>query len=765
MPTHNNSDNATMPIVEFLDKHKIAYTPVQLRMPEKKPVRFPRVGSSGIAQPCNKKSSDKWMFNGDHLLLQKEHPESEFLWVDTYEITQIDIDGDTTFKLDAPYHPSIGRGTPHYFVSKTNLTKGTRKPETLSDGCQLDILRGQASFVRRDALVYNADKPISNHDATLADDINPSSLPDKDVIQKQFILNNEKWIKDTGLWKSYGSLYKSLMNDFEEFDRLSRGEHTKSRQIPEKYDAVKNRALWDSFPTLGTGSAYKKLKALVSKSPKMKKEFVALETDDHETTAHELAVKVCDYYDNQIYAYHDVIYIKQKTGIYIELPLDKSYAHSVIRRDLLLEYTYLGDCPADCIENVRDGRRPAYLQLLMDELYKRGRDAPHVKETMNANHNYIGFTNGILRLNDMHFSECGFDDAYVSWTTGYDFPTTEADDDYAEIFDTWLERYALSVDGQTDIRADVKTMIIEALCDENKHERAFFMKGEGSNGKSVLCSMLTNALGAYAVTLPYKSMTQPLEADGKRPDIKGLRNKRVVIVGEGDNSTQGIHSGLFKTLATSNDDIKCRDLHEKLSDQKSFKGRFKFFIPLNENPAFSGDFDFATKRRVFCQSSPNTFMDVATSSAEDNIHPIDRELIRKVELYTPYIWHWLYSDIIGYYERGLLPFSDAFNAGTNEFRANCDVGFRLFLENADECQDERVSIQEVWAKIEEKTNRYDRNAVSKSTFFKSVRMNLKKCIKSERPRVNGKKVLIDYVMGYALCSDSQMRDDADDDLS
>ncbi|EGB04082.1 hypothetical protein AURANDRAFT_67508 [Aureococcus anophagefferens] len=303
----------------------------------------------------------------------------------------------------------------------------------------------------------------------------------------------------------------------------------------------------------------------------------------------------------------------------------------------------------------------------------------------------------------MKFSDVGFDDVFLSWSCGYDYPQEPISDEIIDIFETWLDKYARAANETVDMKADIKTMIVETLCDKNSKERAFFLMGEGGNGKSVLCNLLCNLLGEYAVNVPFETLTKSIEAEGKNPFIKRMRYKRCVC------ST---------TLATNKDEIRCRDLHEKLQDQKPFYGTFKIIHPFNgESIQFSGAVDYATKRRITCQQAPNRFVEGYDSENKDeNILPRDYELIDKLELFTPYLWKWLEKDIKDYYKNGLPTYSDDFMKSTRlgDFQNKCNRELSLFYSVVEEDPNSTVTLQDVWAKVANGT-------VKKTVFWKAVK--------------------------------------------
>lgn len=744
-----------MNIIEFLNKHDIKWCPVELSMPSKKPTFFKKIGKSGIQIPSNKRDDPYFMFddlNKIYKTIQNEQNDTEFIWIDTNKVSHLDIDGETDFKIEAPYFKSITKQFPHYFISKTSLTTKTRHGTSLSDGCPIDLLRGQSSYCRRDAIVSNADLPIKNHDKILANETNPRKIPNFNQIKEQFLLTHEGWIKDTGLWKKYGSLWKSLCpEEYEEFDKISRGEYSKKRTIPQLYNNVKNKELFEDFQVLPKAEAYEKLKNLISKTPKLKKSFKNLETGETETTVADFSKMICDYYNNEIFAYSTCVFIKQKNGLFYEPSMDKNYFKSVLRRDILMEYSYTPDCPADMVDAIQNYTRiNLFVDALLDELYKRGREInPNMKTDMNSNYNYIGFDNGVLRLTDMTFSKTGFENTYLSWSVGYDYPEYEPTKEQLEVFDKWLNSYGKSGDGKRDITKDTITMIVETICDKNSHERAFFLMGTGGNGKSVLCSIISQLLGSYSMTVPFDSLTKGLEADGKRPDIKPMRNKRAILVGEGDEKDK-IHSGLFKTLATDKDEILCRDLHETRQSQTPFYGTGKLIISHNFTKMnFTSAVCPAIKRRILCQEAPNTFIDSKITNIPKNELPRDYELIASLLLNIPYMWFWLKPHILNYYSTGLPPYSEDFMTTTKEFIKGCDKELNLFLDEVEEDPNERVSLNEVWNLVQAK-----HRDINKNNFWKSIRANFSSAGKFDEgtKRLSGKKVRYTDIIGYRLPS-------------
>jgi len=85
--------------------------------------------------------------------------EGDFIMMDTNKVHQLDFDDEydlsETLKKECPYYLSINRNLPHIFclldfegvIGRVSYKK-------------IDYLKGTPIFARRDAKVFNADKPI-----------------------------------------------------------------------------------------------------------------------------------------------------------------------------------------------------------------------------------------------------------------------------------------------------------------------------------------------------------------------------------------------------------------------------------------------------------------------------------------------------------------------------------------------------------------------------------------------------------------------------
>jgi hypothetical protein len=147
--------NKSMGIIEYLEKNGILWQPISLK--DKVPVPF----TNGIYPAPN----DYKHLSNDEIIKRQNMNDSEVIAIFTNVIQQIDIDNkNATKKYDflknAPYFESLNRKLPHYFVYIKEY-KGERTG--IVGG---DVLTGQWSYCRKDALVFQSSNEIKEFKTT-----------------------------------------------------------------------------------------------------------------------------------------------------------------------------------------------------------------------------------------------------------------------------------------------------------------------------------------------------------------------------------------------------------------------------------------------------------------------------------------------------------------------------------------------------------------------------------------------------------------------
>lgn len=107
----------------------------------------------------------------------------------------------------------------------------------------------------------------------------------------------------------------------------------------------------------------------------------------------------------------------------------------------------------------------------------------------------------------------------------------------------------------------------------------FFLSGKGSNGKSLLVSMMKKILGTYCASIPTSLVTQPnMNAESSTPALMTLKGARGVFLTELEQ--QVLRTEFIKALAGV-DDFSGR---EHYGGQESIQTTARLFIAANELP-------------------------------------------------------------------------------------------------------------------------------------------------------------------------------------
>lgn len=109
--------------------------------------------------------------------------------------------------------------------------------------------------------------------------------------------------------------------------------------------------------------------------------------------------------------------------------------------------------------------------------------------------------------------------------------------------------------------------------------------GTGSNGKSVLMSLMKRILGSYAQVLPFASLLHDDKRRGAEasPDLAQLPGVRLVTAAEPESGAKFSES-LIKQI-TGGEEIKARHLHKGFFE---FKPECKVMLSFNNKPIIRG---------------------------------------------------------------------------------------------------------------------------------------------------------------------------------
>lgn len=216
------------------------------------------------------------------------------------------------------------------------------------------------------------------------------------------------------------------------------------------------------------------------------------------------------------------------------------------------------------------------------------RDKVDVKDMPKFNNKPVFvFSNGTLELDTGIFREHRADD----YST---MPHNFAYDENAkcDIWDAFLQQVSAGEQSRIDFLDDLAAYV---MCPDNSQQKAFFLIGNGANGKGVYLHTLDNLFDCDGVK-DLNAVTAIMPDDLDKP------TERIQLQGSILNIAGEINTNLRKSLTF----IKALTGDDKFSGNRKFhntvhfKSRAKLVCSCNKIPQFN-DADFATRRRLmFC---------------------------------------------------------------------------------------------------------------------------------------------------------------------
>lgn len=259
-----------------------------------------------------------------------------------------------------------------------------------------------------------------------------------------------------------------------------------------------------------------------------------------------------------------------------------------------------------------------YFMNLLEDLWNPGDASTALKAikhdileiaTEFNNGEFINLTDGVLDLND--FSLHQHSPEYLS--------TVQLPFGYKDNTDT--KHFAKYLDDITLGDSELKTVLQEftgyCLCNSTAAEKAFFLIGNGCNGKSVFAKLLQLLVGEHNYS------TTSLSALSGNFGLAQMINTNINVSAE--NNSGKINSEIFKAIV-SGDTV---EVNRKYKDALSVQLHTKLVLLFNELPD-SSDLSFGFFRKVMIIPFNKTI-------TKDEI---DVELINKLELEISGIFHW-----------------------------------------------------------------------------------------------------------------------------
>ena len=263
---------------------------------------------------------------------------------------------------------------------------------------------------------------------------------------------------------------------------------------------------------------------------------------------------------------------------------------------------------------------------------------PYFDEKLDENYDLIGFNNGVYDLNIEEF-RAGRPDDYISKTTNVDYyPFNESNPYVPKMFKFFREILPIE-----DVKKHMMLTLCSCVAGHNKDEKLRIITGSGGNGKSLLFSLVQQALGEYYISCPITIITRKRNSSNQAsPELLRIKGARCGCFQETDDGEK-LNVGIMKEI-TGNDSFMVRGL---FVDPIEIKPQIKFFLACNQLPELPS-VDGGVRRRLENILFGSKFTENPT---KPNEFLIDNTLKQKIKDWAPTFASYLIHLYINEYKK------------------------------------------------------------------------------------------------------------------
>jgi P4 family phage/plasmid primase-like protien len=247
---------------------------------------------------------------------------------------------------------------------------------------------------------------------------------------------------------------------------------------------------------------------------------------------------------------------------------------------------------------------------------------PEFEKKLDDNLDLVGFNNGVYDLSGDEFRD-GRPDDYISKTTNVDYYPFKESNPYTPKMFKFFEEILPN----ENVRKYLLLSLASCMSGYNKEEKLRIATGSGSNGKSLLFSLVQMALGDYYISCPITIITRKRNSSNSAsPELLRIKGARCGCFQETDDGEK-LNVGIMKEI-TGNDSFMVRGLY---SDPVEIKPQIKFWLACNQLPELPS-VDGGVKRRLCNIEFKSKFVETPVKSNE---YLIDNMLKQKIKDWAP----------------------------------------------------------------------------------------------------------------------------------
>jgi P4 family phage/plasmid primase-like protien len=291
-----------------------------------------------------------------------------------------------------------------------------------------------------------------------------------------------------------------------------------------------------------------------------------------------------------------------------------------------------------------------------------------ITDKMDSNRELLGFNNGVIDFNTNQF-RLGLPQDYITKTTGIDYiDYSEMDEipkNIKNIMDE-INTFMIQLFPNKDLNRYMWEHLASCLIGNCINQTFNIYCGSGSNGKSILCDLMSLTLGSYKGILPINVVTDKrVQTGSSSPEIAQLKDIRYAVMQEPSKDAR-INDGILKEL-TGGDTLQARSLY---SEPISFVPQFNLVVCTNTLPEIMSNDDGTWRRIRICNFESKFVDEITKDNKGPNVFLKDKHLKNKLKTWAPTFAYMLVQ--IVFKTKGVTNICDAVTSASSKYRRSQD---------------------------------------------------------------------------------------------
>lgn len=308
-------------------------------------------------------------------------------------------------------------------------------------------------------------------------------------------------------------------------------------------------------------------------------------------------------------------------------------------------------------------------------------------KNMDTNRYLLCFNNGVVDFKQKIFRD-GYPQDYITKTTGVDYVEyNDTNADYMKTVNDIL-RFMEKLFPIEEVNRYMWDHLASCLIGTNVNQTFNIYHGSGSNGKSMLATLMSLTLGEYKGTVPITLVTEKRNSiGGTSSEVAQLKGVRYAVMQEPSKGVK-LNEGVMKEL-TGGDPIQCRALY---SESEIFEPQFKLVVCTNNMFDIDSN-DDGTWRRIRKTDFVSKFINEGETHTDDTkfVFPKDKTLDDKLPIFAPVFASMLVKR--AFETNGIVIDCDTVLSASNNYRKGQDHIAAFIAENVERTDDVKNKIK------------------------------------------------------------------------